>query len=73
MADRKLILPAELRLCATCAYWDGERKLDEELRLVVVAERCQGECLVREASMPGLSAARHCLWEELCGDEPTND
>ena len=24
----KLILPAEVKVCATCSYWDGERRDD---------------------------------------------
>lgn len=51
----KLILPAEVKVCATCSYWDGERKVDTELRLVVVEEGCEGECLVQEKCCSGLS------------------
>ena len=45
---QKLIIPAEVKVCATCSYWDGERKVDSELRLVVIADSCEGECLVQE-------------------------
>jgi hypothetical protein len=70
----KLILPAEVKVCATCSYWDGERKVDTELRLVVVEEGCEGECLVQEKSCSGLSdendSKSECLWEHLAPDEP---
>jgi hypothetical protein len=69
----KLILPAEVKVCATCSYWDGERKVDTELRLVVVEEGCEGECLVQEKSCNGLNdegeTRRDCLWEHLAPDE----
>ena len=39
----KLILPAEVKICATCTYWDGERQVDAEMKLVVVADDCTGE------------------------------
>ncbi len=35
---QKLILPAEVKVCATCCYWDGERHVDTEMQVVVVAE-----------------------------------
>lgn len=70
----KLILPAEVKVCATCSYWDGERKVDTELRLVVVNEGCEGECLVQEKCCSGLrdeSRENHdCLWEHLAPDAP---
>ena len=71
--ERKLILPAELKVCATCSYWDGERKVDEELNLVVVAEHCEGECLVNERGCGSLDSARRpnggeCAWETLAPD-----
>ncbi|OFW07738.1 MAG: hypothetical protein A3G20_00030, partial [Acidobacteria bacterium RIFCSPLOWO2_12_FULL_59_11] len=70
MAERKLILPAELKMCATCAYWDGVRRVDEDVRVVVVCESCQGECLVREALTPSLGAAdEDCLWDEISGED----
>lgn len=70
--ERKLILPAEIKVCATCSYWDGERKVDTELQLVVVAEDCKGECLAKEAHCHGLghdSAEDDCLWEPLAADK----
>lgn len=73
--ERKLILPAELRVCATCSYWDGERKVDRELQVVVVADCCEGECLVQTRPSHGLNHVRgeaeDCLWEHLAPDEPT--
>lgn len=72
---RKLILPAELRVCATCSYWDGERKVDSELQVVVVADSCEGECLVQSRPSQGLKHVRgeseDCLWEHLAPDQPT--
>lgn len=69
----KLILPTEVKVCATCSYWDGERQVDAEMQVVVVAESSQGECLVQEAEKPGLHDVRHecsCLWENLDPDTP---
>lgn len=66
--EKKLILPAEVKVCATCSYWDGERRVDEELSLVVVEEDCRGECLVQEQHFDGLNDVRqmrHCQWESL--------
>jgi hypothetical protein len=66
--EKKLILPAEVKVCATCSYWDGERQVDEELNLVVVAEAGRGECLVHGGECDGLSDTRgmhHCSWESL--------
>lgn len=68
----KLILPTEVKVCATCSYWDGERQVDAEMKLVVVSAECQGECLVQEASKPGLHDVRKecdCIWEDLEPDE----
>lgn len=66
---RKLILPTEVKVCATCSYWDGERKIDGEYGLVVVAESCEGECLVQERSFHGLDGvhrlSEECSWEHL--------
>ncbi len=76
MPDRKLILPAELKVCATCTYWDGVRSVDEELRVVVVCESCEGECLVRDVSMRALRAVYQdtgCLWDDLNVDETPAD
>lgn len=73
--QRKLILPAEVKTCATCSYWDGERKVDAELQVVVVDESVTGECLVRESPCPGTQDVRdangeECFWETLAPDEP---
>jgi hypothetical protein len=76
MSDRKLILPAEIEICATCTYWDGERSVDGDVRVVVVCESCQGECLLREAQTPGLSPAHGdgaCLWDDLDVGEPPSE
>ena len=74
MMERKLILPAEVKVCATCSYWDGERTVDPELRVVVVAERCEGVCLVREKSCSCVLDVRNqkeeCFWEHLAPDLP---
>lgn len=72
MAD-KLILPTEIKVCATCSYWDGERQVDEEMKLVVVSESCTGHCLVQETAKPGLHDVRQecsCIWEDLEPDVP---
>ncbi len=74
--EKKLILPTEVKVCATCSYWDGERHVDEELSLVVVAEECRGECLVRETECDALHDVRalhNCAWESLDADEPEDD
>ncbi len=71
MAD-KLILPAEVKVCATCSYWDGERQVDGEVRVVVVSSECHGECLVQETKKPGLHDVRQecsCIWEDLGPDD----
>ncbi len=68
MNDRKLILPSEIKVCATCTYWDGERTVDPEMRLVVVDECCLGECLVSESSMGALAKGKpdcDCLWDDI--------
>ena len=71
---KKLILPAEVKVCATCSYWDGERKVDPELRVVVVDDCCAGECLVQSKCCQGLNDEFEwrddCLWEHLAPDEP---
>jgi hypothetical protein len=72
MSERKLILPSEVKVCATCTYWDGERKIDPEVGVVVVAESCHGECLVTEKEMHALVGYKDlcdCLWEDLKPDE----
>jgi hypothetical protein len=69
---KKLILPAEIRVCATCSYWDGERTVDPELAVVVIEESCLGECLVENKFRPGLNhefeCRDDCLWEHLAPD-----
>jgi hypothetical protein len=69
----KLILPTEVKVCATCSFWDGERQVDAEMKLVVVSDECSGECLVQEKDKPGLHDVRQehtCLWEDLEPDTP---
>lgn len=75
MTDRKLILPAELKVCATCAYWDGARAVDDDVRVVVVSESCKGECLVRDVLMPPLRPVQDgtCLWDYISGDQQVAD
>ena len=68
MMAEKLILPAEVKVCATCSYWDGERRVDTEMRLVVVDHDCQGLCMVHETRKPGICDVRtecDCMWEDL--------
>jgi hypothetical protein len=63
-----LILPTDFKVCATCSYWDGERRVDPEMKLVVVTQECEGECLVTEQRKPGLHDIRsecECLWEDI--------
>ena len=75
--SKKLILPAEVKVCATCSFWDGERKVDPELGVVVIEESCKGECLVQSKDRWGLSDdpewKSDCLWEHLAPDEPTDE
>lgn len=71
MGDKKIILPAEVKVCATCTYWDGERSIDEDVQIVVVDEACHGECIVREKDLPALRCGvddPDCLWENLDPD-----
>ena len=72
---KKLILPAEVKICATCSYWDGERKVDSELRVVVVDESCEGKCLVQGECRQGMTDEfafqPDCLWEHLAPDTPS--
>jgi hypothetical protein len=72
--NKKLILPAEIKVCATCSFWDGERHVDSELAVVVVKEGCQGECLVESKFRNGLNDEfkwrDDCLWEHLAPDAP---
>jgi hypothetical protein len=66
--SEKLILPTELQVCATCSFWDGERVVDDELKVVVVDKDCEGECLVSETSkscLNHMTNQRVCLWEDL--------
>lgn len=70
----KLILPTEVKVCATCSFWDGERFIDTEMNVVVVADDCKGECLVTESSKSCLhhtSSDHDCLWEGVTPDAPT--
>ena len=70
---RKLILPTEVKVCATCSYWDGQRKVDTELRLVVISESCVGDFLVQSKQSPALNDVRaesdDCSWEHLAPDD----
>lgn len=69
----KLILPTEVKVCATCSYWDGDRRVDEDMKVVVVTHDCEGECLVQETRKPGLRDVRKecgCAWEDLEPDAP---
>ncbi|HEX6736246.1 MAG TPA: hypothetical protein VF096_15665 [Azonexus sp.] len=71
MAD-KLILPTEVKICATCSYWDGERRVDDDMGVVVVGEECTGECLVQGVAKPGLHDVRKecdCIWEDVGPDD----
>ena len=68
----KLILPAEVKVCATCSFWDGERHVDTEMKLVVVDHDCHGVCMVQEARKPGIHDVRKecaCIWEDLEPDD----
>lgn len=70
--SHKLILPAEAKVCATCSFWDGERRIDTEVGVVVVGENTAGECLVRETDLPALLRSlddSDCEWEHLAPDE----
>lgn len=65
---QKLIVPAEIKVCATCSYWDGERQVDAEMRVVVVDAACAGECLAQEKQRDALNDVRQeqqCIWEDL--------
>jgi len=76
MAEGKLILPCELRVCATCSFWDGARRVDGDTRLVVVAEACFGECMLRGQDTPCTLSGKQlsvCDWEPLPeAHEPDN-
>jgi hypothetical protein len=72
--NKKLILPAEIKICATCSFWDGERRVDPEFAIVVVDEACRGECLVLNKYRQGVNDESKwrddCLWEHLAPDAP---
>lgn len=73
---KRLILPTEVKVCATCSYWDGERQVDEEFQVVVLSETATGECLVQETDKLGLHDTRcepDCVWEHLEADTPAAD
>jgi hypothetical protein len=68
----KLILPKEIKVCATCSYWEGERRVDADVDVVVIDEDCLGECMVRgqpRSAMHPVLPGRECLWEDLTPDE----
>jgi hypothetical protein len=72
MDDKKLIIPAEVKVCATCTYWDGKRRVDEEIGVVVVSENCHGECLIKGGDRHGLvdtRVERECMWDGLWPDD----
>lgn len=72
----KLILPTEVKVCATCSYWDGERHVDADMRIVVVSDECQGECLVQETQKLALQDVRKeraCIWEDLEPDQSSSE
>ena len=75
--SKKLIIPAEVKICATCSYWDGERRVNADLRVVVVDEKCEGQCLVQDECRQGMTDEfkfyPDCLWEHLAQDEPTGE
>ena len=69
---QKLIVPAEIKVCATCSYWDGERQVDAEMHVVVVDAACAGECLAKEKPREALNDVRQengCIWEDLEGEQ----
>lgn len=73
MPADKLILPLELQVCATCSFWDGERRVDEDARLVVVRHTCSGECLLRGQHTPCTltgEGLKVCHWEPLPEADP---
>jgi hypothetical protein len=75
--NKKLIFPAEVKICATCSFWDGNRKVDSELAVVVVEGNCVGKCLVQNKYCQGLNSEPewrgHCLWEHLAPDTPESN
>jgi len=73
---RKLILPAEAKLCATCSFWDGERIVDPEVGVVIVDAAADGECLVCECGRRALLVRvdADCDWEHVAPDTvPTEE
>ena len=69
--SRKLILPAESKVCATCSFWDGERRVDEEVGVVVIDDGVEGVCLVHDEELPATMLSRvdpTCAWEPLEAD-----
>lgn len=76
MNGKKVIIPAEFKVCATCSYWDGQRHVDDEVGVVVVDDCEEGECLVKATSRAGLHDVRlecNCLWEDLRPDPVKKD
>lgn len=76
MSDRKLIIPVEVKLCATCSYWDGARKVDGEIKVVVVSEGCRGTCLYKECGTAALTDVRQvhqCMWENVDEEDREDD
>ncbi len=75
--SKKLIVPAEVMICATCSYWDGERKFDSELQIVVVDESCAGHCLVQNECRKGMTDEfefyPECLWEHIAPEEDSGN
>ena len=71
--NQKLIIPAEIKICATCSYWDGERKIDPKLGLVIVSDDSEGDCLPQSKKCRAINNEFHwqedCLWEHLAPDE----
>jgi hypothetical protein len=48
--------------------------VDAEMKLVVVADDCIGECLVQASRKHGVTDVRNecvCMWEDLGPDEET--
>ncbi|HET9699431.1 MAG TPA: hypothetical protein VFP70_00765 [Burkholderiales bacterium] len=76
MPADKLILPLELQVCATCSFWDGERQVDDDARLVVVKHTCSGECLLRGQHTPCTLTSQRlnvCDWDPLPESAPPED
>lgn len=76
MSEKKLIIPTEVKVCATCSYWDGSRRVDDDVGVVVIDECEKGECLVKAEDRQGLHDVRQecgCLWEDLRADPVPDD